>query len=1205
MTPAPEEDKRSAVAKQEEETLARWERDHIFEKTLEQTKGGEPFTFYDGPPFATGLPHYGHLLAGALKDAIPRYQTMRGRAVRRVWGWDCHGLPIENLIEKELGLKHKKDIEEYGVEKFNQAAFDSVLRYDAEWRRVVPRFGRWIDMERSYKTMDWKFTESVWWAFKMLYDKGLIYEGYKPMHICPRCETTLSNSEVGQGYQDITDLSVTVRFELVDEPGTFVLAWTTTPWTLPGNVALAVGEEIEYVAIEVKKEGEIERYILAVDLVNKVFGHELVTDDLIIGHRVVGSPKNGAPQTEYKLLDRFKGSDLVGKSYKPVFDYYARDEKLANRENGWKIYAADFVTTEDGTGVVHIAPAFGEDDMNVGKEHSLPFVQHVSMDGIFKKEVKDFAGLDAKPKSDDEKTRLGTDIAIIKYLQEHGTFFDKQKVTHSYPHCYRCDTPLLNYAASSWFVNVGKIKNEMLAENAKTSWIPESMKEGRFGKWLEGARDWSISRSRFWGAPLPVWRCAACKADHVIGSVAEVSKPARNTYMVMRHGESENNAKNIVSAKVDNPHHLTEKGKTQAHEAAQGLKERNIDLIVSSDFIRTKETAEIVLAELGLSGDALVFDERLREINTGVCDGKDIAEYHSLFTTPLEKFSKAPEDGETLDQVRARVMSALHGLEEKYEGKKILIVTHEYLAWMLWMGATGALAHEAIDEKTRRDEEFLRNAQVMELPFTVQPHNTEYGTDLHRPYIDAVTLPCACGGEMKRIPDVFDCWFESGSMPYAQFHYPFENEDVFKKNFPADFIAEGQDQTRGWFYNMMVLAVGLFGKTPFEQVIVNGLILAEDGQKMSKRLKNYPEVDAVFDRYGADALRYFLLSSPAVHAEDLNFSERGVDEVLKKVIARTDNVLSFYALYRDDAVAPSNESTHVLDRWIVARLGELAGEMTKAFDAYELDRATRPIGLFVDDLSTWYIRRSRDRFKADDESDMRAAQATLRFVLFEFSKLMAPIMPFLAERVYQAAGGEKESVHLEAWSKSVEVLDVEVLEDMKTVRDVVEVAHFARSATKINVRQPLATLEFFGPLSKKLPPFLLDIVKAELNVKEVVQQMNLGDILKKNDGGSGFKESQRVTVLLDTTITPELKREGQYRDLLRAVQEARKKAGLKPGEVMGLTLDLPESWKEAIDEYRDDLMRATVARTVTHKTLEGGNETTIDGDTIRVLVTPS
>ncbi|OHA83362.1 MAG: hypothetical protein A2408_02055 [Candidatus Yonathbacteria bacterium RIFOXYC1_FULL_52_10] len=1157
MTDTPgEKGKKSTVAQQEEETLLQWNHAHIFEKTLEQTKDGEHFTFYDGPPFATGLPHYGHLLAGAIKDAVPRYQTMRGKQVRRVWGWDCHGLPVENLIEKELGLKHKKDIEEYGIDKFNQAAFESVLRYDTEWSRVVPRFGRWIDMDRSYKTMDWKYTESVWWAFKTLYDKGLIYEGYKPMHICPRCETTLSNSEVGQGYKDITDLSVTAKFELVDEPGTYVLAWTTTPWTLPGNVALAVGEKIKYQKVKVKNES----------------GDELV---IVAAERIADVLKG----KEHEVIEELLGNDLVGKAYKPLFGYYADDINLLNRENGWKIYAADFVTTEDGTGVVHIAPAFGEDDMNVGKKYNLPFVQHISMDGTFKSEVKDFAGMEAKPKSDDEKTRLGTDIAILKYLQEKGSYFDKQKVTHSYPHCYRCDTPLLNYAASSWFVNVTTLKEKMLEQNATTSWIPESMKEGRFGKWLEGARDWSISRSRFWGAPLPVWRCASCKKDHVIGSVAEVSKPARNTYLVMRHGESENNAKNIVSAKFDNPHHLTEKGKIQAHEAAQKLKGQSIDFIVSSDFMRTKETAEIVLAELGLSSDALVFDERLREINTGVCDGKDIAEYHKIFATPFEKFSKAPEGGETLDQVRARVMDALHDFEKKYEGKKILIVTHEYLAWMLWMGATGALSHEAIDEKTRRDEEFLRNAQVMGLPFMKQPHNTEHGIDLHRPYIDEVVLPCTCGEEMKRIPDVFDCWFESGSMPYAQFHYPFENKDVFEKNFPADFIAEGQDQTRGWFYNLMVLAVGLFEKTPFEQVIVNGLILAEDGQKMSKRLKNYPEVDAVFDRYGADALRYFLLSSPAVHAEDLNFSERGVDEVLKKVILRTDNVLAFYALYRDDAVAASDTSTNVLDLWIVARLGEVAGEMTKAFDAYELDRATRPIGLFVDDLSTWYVRRSRDRFKADDRDDVRNAKATLRFVLLEFSKLIAPVMPFLAERMYAMAGGEKESVHLERWATGT-TADANILEEMATVRAMVSQALEERAKAGIKVRQPLASLTTKTSVSEELA----EVIKDEVNVKEVM-------VRAETDG-----------IILDTVITPELKREGQYRDLLRAVQEARKKAGLKPGEEMMLTLDLPAEWKDVAKEKESELMRTTFADAIQCSELSDVEPTKIEDAEIKVLV---
>src|SRR3989338_3389049 len=429
MEPEKKEIGKQSINDREEAVLRFWKENRIFEKSLKQTEGKEPYVFYDGPPFATGLPHHGHLLQGTIKDLIPRYQTMRGRYVRRQWGWDCHGLPIENIIEKELGFKQKKDIEAYGVGKFNQKARESVLTYEREWKEIVPRMGRWVDMEHAYKTMDSSYTESIWWAFKTLHDKKLIYEGYKAMQICPRCETTLAASEVAQGYKDVKDISVYVKFELVDEPGTFFVAWTTTPWTLPGNVALAVGADIEYVKVEV--DGAV--YILAKERLASVL-KDKVSDSA-------------------EAFVVIKGKDLVGTSYKPVFDYYAKNEKLPNHENGWKVYAADFVTTQSGTGIVHIAPAFGEDDMELGKKMKLPFVQHVGMNGIIKPEVKGFAGLSVKPRSDDDKERLGTDIAVLRYLEEHGNFFAKENITHSYPHCWRCDWPLLNYAASSWFVN--------------------------------------------------------------------------------------------------------------------------------------------------------------------------------------------------------------------------------------------------------------------------------------------------------------------------------------------------------------------------------------------------------------------------------------------------------------------------------------------------------------------------------------------------------------------------------------------------------------------------------------------------------------------------------------------------------------------------------------------------------------------------------
>lgn len=1172
-----EESKKSDIALREEEMLAFWQKEKIFEKSLAQTEKRESFVFYDGPPFATGLPHYGHFLPNLMKDVIPRYQTMRGRYVRRVWGWDCHGLPIENLIEKELNLEHKKDIEEYGIGKFNAVAQESVLRYDVEWKKMIPRIGRWVDMEHSYRTMDAKYTESIWWAFKTLYDKGLVYKGFKSMHICPRCETTLSSNEVAEGYKDVKDISMTVKFELVDEPNTFVLAWTTTPWTLPGNVALAVGDDIEYVKI--KPKGKDETYIIAKELLKPLIATSSGTTYLFA---------NGHSFHSTEIFDEMKGINLVGKSYKPIFDYYANDTTLENRKNGWKIYTADFVTTESGTGVVHIAPAFGEDDMELGKKYNLPFVQHVRMDGTMKPEVGDFAGMAVKPKSEDEKTRLWTDIKVREHLQGRGLLFSWEKFPHSYPHCWRCETPLLNYAAESWFVKVSALREKLLAENAKTSWVPQNMRDGRFGKWLENARDWAISRARYWGAPLPVWTCDMCTEGAVFGSRAELAartKKSGNHYIVMRHGFAESNARSIVNSKVEESKifGLTEDGRKQALEAGKKLARRNIDIIITSPFARARETAEIVAGEIEFDSRQIIADERIKEINTGVFNGRPIDEYRG-FSTIREKFDKCPDGGETLLDVKRRVMAFLYDIETRYTDKTILVVTHEYPAWMLVAGSLGMVSDEAVAIKEGR-EDFINTAEVRELSFVPSPHNADFEFDMHRPYIDEVEVVCACKGRMKRTPFVFDCWFESGSMPFAQMHYPFENKELFEKNFPADFIAEGIDQTRGWFYNMLVLATGIFGKAPFKNVIVNGLVLAEDGQKMSKRLKNYPDPWDIINRYGADAVRYYLLSSPIVHAEDLAFTEHGVDEVVKKVIMRLSNVLSFYELYGreyDGKTKKREGSNNVLDRWILARLNEVSCEVTESLDAYELDRAVKPLGLFVDDLSTWYLRRSRDRFKSDDVIDSTNACETMRSVLQAFSKLIAPVMPFLADHIYIRTGGGKESVHLESWTEGKSV-DGAIIADMAEVRRTVSLALEARAKAGLKVRQPLSKLTMKNSaLTEK--DDLLVLILDEVNVKEIVVDQSLTE-----------------EVLLDTTITPKLKREGQFRDIVRSVQELRKRGAFTPRDTVVLVVETDDQGRRLVEEFSAELQKVSSIRRITYGAVSG-EEVALDGISMKLAL---
>jgi len=1162
---------KSPIAKREEEILAFWKENAIFEKSLEKESPKGDFIFYDGPPFATGLPHFGHILPTTMKDVLPRFKTMQGFHVPRRWGWDCHGLPIENMIEKELDLKNKKDIEDYGIGKFNAKARDSVLRYADEWKTIIPRLGRWVDMEHDYRTMNPSYTESVWWSFKTLFDKGRIYEGFKSMQICPHCGTTLSNFEVTQGYKDITDLSAYVKFELLDQPATFLVAWTTTPWTLPGNVALAVNPDVQYVKVKIKN---VE-----------------AQDD---GVFILAKERLSVLKNEYEVVDEMKGSDLIGKTYKPIFNYYQTlplknaEGKELTAKTGWKVYGADFVTTTDGTGIVHIAPGFGEDDLRLGQKENLPFIQHVTFEGAFKPEVIDFAGQLVKPKDDVQKA----DIEIIKYLAHHGTLFAKEKFIHSYPHCWRCETPLFNYATSSWFVRVSEFKEKLVKANSKVSWVPQAVGENRFGDWLANARDWAISRSRYWGAPLPVWKCETCEKVEALGSLKELKeKTRRNKFIIMRHGEALNNLSDLISdSPTDTLNVLTETGRKQVETSAQKLKGEKIDLIIASDILRTKETAGIVAKTLGMSEPIL--DERLREYKVGKTNIKTWGEFAKTHSYS-QRFESALEEGETFAGLIERMLRFVFEIDSQYEGKTILLVSHQSPLLMLKLITEGNLT-ESIKNKAYEERYALclEPAEYETLDFAAYPHNEKFELDFHRPYSDDLSWKCSCGGKMKRVPEVFDTWYDSGSVPFASVHYPFEHA---KKKllggsrpeiFPADFIAEGLDQTRGWFYSLIVLGTELFGESPYKNVVVNGLILAEDGRKMSKSLKNYPPLMETVDTYSADALRYFLISSPAVKAEEVAFSSKGLDEVQKKILIRLQNVVSFYEMYKSETKVEGLEgrgSTNVLDRWMVTRLDEVREIMTSALEKYELDRASRPIADLVDDLSTWYLRRSRERFKGDASSgdasscslaakaDKAAALATTQYVLIQFSKLIAPFIPFTAEDVYQKVKGESDplSVHLADWPASAKV-DTVLLEQMAEVRKLVSLGLEARAKAGIKVRQPLASL--FVKTNAVLSNSLLDLIKDEVNVKTVQNKKDLA-----------------TEVELDTAITPILQAEGNMRELMRAIQDMRKEAGLMVGDRVTLAVDTDEAGKKLIEQFKTEITKVTGLSSIEFKNV-GGEE---------------
>ena len=1034
----------NSFAKMEQKVQESWKKNNIIKKNLDMNKGKRYFVFYDGPPTANGMPHVGHVETRVMKDIIPRYKVMKGYYVPRKAGWDTHGLPVELEIEKKLGISGKEQIEEYGVEKFVKECKDSVFQYVSAWEEMTNKTAYWVDMDNPYVTYHNDYIESVWWALKELWNKDLLYEGHKVMPYCPRCGTALSSHEVAQGYKDVKDLTCVAKFKVEEGQGfdkdTYILAWTTTPWTLPSNLALCLNKSYTYVLVKANigtdEEPKFENYILAKDLLEAVL-----------------------KETPYEIEKEFKGEELLGTKYERLMPFAKVDGKA------FVVIHGDYVNLEDGTGIVHIAPAYGEDDSLVSKQNGIAFVNLVDKSGKFVPEVEPWAGRFVRDCNED----------ICKWLAEENKLFSKEKHLHSYPHCWRCDTPLLYYPKESWFVKMSSLRDELVANNNKVHWYPDTIRTGRFGKFLENVIDWGISRDRYWGTPLPVWKCE-CGHTECIGSIEE-------------------------------------------------LKQKSVD---------------------------------------------------------------CPEE-----------------------------------------------------------------------------------IELHKPYIDNVHLKCPdCGKEMTRFKEVIDCWFDSGSMPYAQLHYPFENKDLFEKQFPAGFISEAIDQTRGWFYTLTALGTALFGKTPFENCIVLGHVLDGKGQKMSKSKKNGVDPMLLLNTVGADATRwhFYTCSAPWLPTR---LSLENVQETQRGFLATLWNVYSFFVLYAEiDQFNPLKyadfKSENIMDRWIVSKLNTLVKSVDEKLDKYDITSAATELGEFVDELSNWYVRRNRDRFWGSELNDDKiGAYVTLYKVLTTLIKVSAPFVPFMTDEIYQNIvlsldSNAPESVHLCTWPEVDEkAIDTKLEEEMGLAYKIVKLGRSARNSVNIKNRQPLSEMLISA---KNLPEYYSDVVKEELNVKQVVlgadmkdyvsfeikpnlpvlgreygklipqikakiAEFNQMDLAVKVQGGGteyieiedtqielssenllvtmhgkegfAFAGEGEIGVVLDTHITEELKEEGMLREVLSKVQNMRKDRGFEVLDRINLYVSNNQVVEEIVKKFEDTIKHDTLADSVVYNVeRKSAEEVSINGEKV-------
>lgn len=1136
----------------EERVLKFWKDRQIFEQSVDprRNKGKEKFVFFEGPPTANGQPGIHHVLARSFKDVIPRFQTMRGKFVPRKSGWDTHGLPVEIQVEKELGLKSKKEIEEYGIAAFNRKCRESVWRYQEEFEKLTERMGFWLDLEKPYITYQNSYIESLWSILAEFSKRGLLYQGHKVVPWCPRCGTSLSSHELAQGYKEVEETSVYMKFQLL--PGqkigpnfrsdgkTYILSWTTTPWTLPGNVALAIDEKVNYALVETANN---EKYILAEALADSVLR------------------KSGVEKYEIKNI--LPGKNLIGLQYNPLFHIPSLETDRSHR-----VYPANFVTTTDGTGVVHTAVMYGEDDYQLGVKVGLPQKHTVTERGVFTEEVQGLVGAPAKNKDSEEK--------ILRHLEDKGFLLATELYKHDYPFCWRCSTPVLYYARDSWFVAMSRLRDKLIDSNQKVHWVPNHVKNGRFGEWLKEVKDWNLSRERYWGTPIPIWRCASCKTDEVIGSLEQLekrAKPFRNTYYAMRHAFPETVMLGVIDA-GQGAYSLTPSGKKQAERAGANLKKTGIDLIVSSDILRTKETAQAVNEKLGVE---IKSEPRFREINLGKIEGLPTSAYYDLIPDEIDRFKKAPEGGETLNQVRARVWSAIQDLEKEFSGKKILIVSHEYPIWMMTAVSDAQTDKEAIEQKGKKKEPFIKTGEVRKLEFKTVPRDEKGELDMHRPFIDEIEIPCGkCHGTMRRVKEVADCWFDSGSMPYASENYLLVDKKSRTKNlpipYPADYICEAMDQTRGWFYTLLAVATALDLSAPYRNVVCLGLIHDKNGQKMSKSKGNVVNPWDMANKYGMDAVRWYFYTMND-EGEQKNFDETELAKSYRRYLMLLYNSFQFWRTYangKQQATSDKGSAESLLDKWILARLAETLEQVEVRLEKFEIRQAALPLESMVDDLSRWYIRRSRRRLqKPESRKDFAACSQTLSFVLASLGRATAPFTPFFAEALYRGLNGKDLSVHLAEWpkisGKKQEAGDKEILDKMAEVRRLASLALAKRTETGVKVRQPLGQLKIKNYKLKSGDKELLGILAEEVNVKEIIVDNKL-----------------QTEIELDLTITPELKAEGMIRELVRLIQDLRAEAGFNPSDKIVLNLEIPNGSQTILVAKEEFLKKEVGAKVVAY-----------------------